>query len=481
VNGGGASRADPPNRHVYLGFLLAGLAQPMYMCTSLTSARFPDLESTAPLMLHIHQLGFGCAFFFGALLVKRGDDVLPYFHFLGVISAVVFVAVALQFDDVPPTPPPETVKIVRGRGSSRATTRSKSSDSSVDHSSSGRHPSPKDRRAPRQPGRDGSDSCTIPLLPSPASYGASFGSFDSPMEMTIKNIDTNDALQYLSFARGADVASGVHGSVRAPNTAMSTKSDPNEDIGDTSPFPNLEHKHCIQSLRGGQSAGPDRLRTGGDGNGQSALRPVDAGSLRACFARHGFSHCGLAFSASSITLTALSTFMDRLVTLSGENREYVFYIGGMFQLLRMLSSILCKGRTDKPEKYYISVIGLLALSALTLALCGANVDSGTLLLLNLLMVAVFVSPVQTLCSELGAKVVSPLSENTALVNQQVLGSILSAASIPILKALKEITAFYLLVLIHAFAATYFGSFNVRKLRQETEEQKKRPRVHSLTV
>ena len=93
--------------------------------------------------------------------------------------------------------------------------------------------------------------------------------------------------------------------------------------------------------------------------------------------------------------------MDHLVTLNGSGQEYVGIVGGTFQLLIMISSIMCGRQTDKIRKYYIIIIALLALGALALALCDANLDSGQRLWANLMMVAVFLGPLQTLSTELG--------------------------------------------------------------------------------
>jgi len=215
-------------------------------------------------------------------------------------------------------------------------------------------------------------------------------------------------------------------------------------------------------------------------------------SLRACFARKGFSHCVLAFAVAGITRNALMAFMEELVLLDAdgtsparEHHYYVGIVGAMFQLVLVISSIMCGRRTtDEIRKHQFVIVAILALSGLSLAYCNANLDSGgEQLWLNLLMVAVFVGPLQTLSTELGAKAAYPLSENIVFVNQQLFSNLMGAASIPTFKVLRDMSffstapfahSFYFLVLIHAVTMFYFGTFDVlqRPHRGEDEQCEK---------
>lgn len=69
----------------------------------------------------------------------------------------------------------------------------------------------------------------------------------------------------------------------------------------------------------------------------------------------------------------------------------------------------------------------------------------------------------------------PLGETTVSINQELFSNLLSAASIPIFKTLIDNTgttySFYFLLLIHASAAAYFGTFDVHQLRQAREERR----------
>jgi hypothetical protein len=131
------------------------------------------------------------------------------------------------------------------------------------------------------------------------------------------------------------------------------------------------------------------------------------------------------------------------------------------------------------------------LGAFALALCNTDLDSdaGGALRWHLLVVAILAGPLQPLSTELGVEVVYPLSENTVLVIQQLFSNLLSAAFIPVFKALKNVGthqpdekemfevpvftfSFYMLIIIHACSTMYFATFNGKYLRYEAEEEKK---------
>jgi hypothetical protein len=215
-------------------------------------------------------------------------------------------------------------------------------------------------------------------------------------------------------------------------------------------------------------------------------------SARACFSRPGFIHALVAFTASGIVINTLSTFMDYLVRLNGAGREYVGIVGGSFQFVIMISSLIIGKQTDKTRAYYSVTIGMLVLGAFGLAECGVSLDTdrGGDLRWSLILVAALVGPLQPVSTELGVEVAYPLSENTVLVIQQLFSNLLSALFIPFFKALRDIGteridatemyerpqytfSFYLLIVIHATVTVFFATFNGRYLRYEHEMAKKR--------
>lgn len=191
-------------------------------------------------------------------------------------------------------------------------------------------------------------------------------------------------------------------------------------------------------------------------------------ATRACFARPGFIHSLVSFTVSGIVINTLSTYMDYLVRLNGAGREYTGIVGGSFQVVIMISSLIIGGLCDKSRAYYSVAIAMLVIGAFGLAECGVslNADRGNDMRVALIVVAALVGPLQPVSTELGVEVVYPLSENTVLVIQQLFSNLLSALFIPVFKELKDIGisddesdntpeytfSFYLLIVLHAGAS-----------------------------
>jgi hypothetical protein len=213
--------------------------------------------------------------------------------------------------------------------------------------------------------------------------------------------------------------------------------------------------------------------------------------IKASFARRGFVHAVVTFTVSGVVINTLSTFMDYLVRLNGAGREYVGIVGGSFQFVIMISSLVIGKQTDNTRAYYSVTIAMLVLGAFSLAECGVSLDAdrGGDLRWALIVVAALVGPLQPVSTELGVEVVYPLSENTVLVIQQLFSNLLSALFIPFFKALKDVGtsrmdatelyerpqytfSFYLLIVLHAAVTVFFATFNGRYLRYEHELQQK---------
>lgn len=214
-------------------------------------------------------------------------------------------------------------------------------------------------------------------------------------------------------------------------------------------------------------------------------------SARACLSRPGFVHALVSFTVSGIVINTLSTFMDYLVRLNGAGREYVGIVGGSFQFVIMISSLIIGKQTDRTRAYYSVTVGMLVLGAFGLAECGVDLDAdrGGDLRWALIVVAALVGPLQPVSTELGVEVAYPLSENTVLVIQQLFSNLLSAMFIPFFKALKDVGtsaedvadntekpeytfSFYLLIVLHASATVFFATFDGRYLRFDHEKEKK---------
>mmetsp|Transcript_10095 Transcript_10095/g.14279 ORF Transcript_10095/g.14279 Transcript_10095/m.14279 type:complete len:1330 (-) Transcript_10095:72-4061(-) len=601
---------------VYLGFFLVGLSQPLYQCTPalLSASWFPEKERTMAtgVALNANQLGIGCAFVFGTLLVETADDIPSYFGLLSIISTLMFMGTLVQFEDAPPTPPSDTARVIRGTleinipgmadsiwrsvrsfqpeisagrkektkssksatknsptradakpaSSSKSQSRRRSKRSSKSGSgntrrrtaaSSNRNQAPNiEAPSPALPGsteefyeQEKQLSTLYALAPSPMMPGPvgqhapdveeSDDREESPL---YENLYSPDDEEQEGVAGQAFVAhQGVPpGMPYAPNPyypgmppglpmhpqmqypygypgyppqypGYPPQPPPGYYYPPIPQDPSYDPYYYQQSYSHYNPYEYPRSALPGAGTIEDMAEPVltvtpnhlDIDirddqvimSIRACFARPGFIHCLVSFTASGIVINTLSTFMDYLVRLNGAGREFVGIVGGSFQAVIMISSLVIGGQTDKSRAYYSVTVAMLVLGAFGLAECGVSLDAdrGGDLRWALIIVAVLVGPLQPVSTELGVEVVYPISENTVLVIQQLFSNLLSAAFIPFFKALRDVGredmyeeemyerpqytfSFYLLIVLHAVATVFFATFNGRYLRYEHEKQKK---------
>jgi len=511
---------------LYLGFFLVGLSQPLYQCTPalLSASWFPENERTMAtgVALNSNQLGIGCAFVFGTILVETQEDIIPYFGLLSVISAIVFIGAALQFDDAPPTPPSDTARVIKGdlvfKIPNLPFFGNKSSGGKGDDSDKKKDDAMDDLIHQVAKGEEKSGDKTLNAVnaaPSPAPTNAPVA---KESDKRMKNFeDLTDEEKEAMMQTGAQQPfqpppfgqyppmpmyyPGYYGPPPPINTSYQGMHQTATVATFYHGYDAEGHYHNALLETGGDEYSPRAFAQ--DEGAEPILTQLDhhldidirddqiIQQFKACFARKGFAHCIVAFTTSGIIVNTLSTFMDYLVTLNGADKSYVGIVGGTFQLFIMFASLVFGGWTDHSRKYFFVILAMLMLGAFALALCNTDLDSdaGGALRWHLLVVAILAGPLQPLSTELGVEVVYPLSENTVLVIQQLFSNLLSAAFIPVFKALKNVGthqpdekemfevpvftfSFYMLIIIHACSTMYFATFNGKYLRYEAEEEKK---------
>ncbi|KAL7499858.1 hypothetical protein ACHAWT_007878 [Skeletonema menzelii] len=507
---------------LYVGFFLVGLSQPLYQCTPalLSASWFPENERTMAtgVALNSNQLGIGCAFVFGTILVETKEDIIPYFGLLSVIASIMFVGAALQFDDAPPTPPSDTARVIKGDlvfkipnlpffGGDKKNS-SDGGDTKKDESMDKLiHQVAKEEQ--------GGDLTAVNAAPSPAPTN------EPVADQKVKNFEDmteeeqEASVQAFMQSGGQPMPPpppgqyppmpmyypGYYGPPPPINTSYQGQ------MHQTSAVPTFYHGYDAEGhyhnalLETDGNEYSPRAFTADEG-AEPILTQLDhhldidirddqiIQQFKACFARKGFAHCIVGFTTAGIIVNTLSTFMDYLVTLNGADKSYVGIVGGTFQLFIMFASLVFGGWTDHSRKYYFVILAMLISGAFALALCNTSLDAnaGGALRWQLLLVAILAGPLQPLSTELGVEVVYPLSENTVLVIQQLFSNLLSAAFIPVFKALRHVGtvhngnemfevpqftfSFYMLIIIHACSTMYFATFNGSYLRYEAEEEKK---------
>lgn len=238
-------------------------------------------------------------------------------------------------------------------------------------------------------------------------------------------------------------------------------------------------------------------------------------AAKACFARKGFAHALVVFTVAGVIINTLSTYLDYLVRLSyyDDNGEgavhtisagaYVAIIGGVFQVVIMVSSIVIGSVTDKTRSYFLVTLLLLISSALAIAECGVSLDEdrGRDLRISLVVVSGLVGPLLPVATELGVEIAHPLSENTVLVILQLSCNLASALFIPMFNLVRDVGvtertsagnfnddgaamtlgsgrppytfSFFLLILLCAISTVYFATFDGKYLRLKSELERKR--------
>jgi FLVCR family feline leukemia virus subgroup C receptor-related protein len=91
------------------GTLLVGFAQPFFQCTPpVLSAQWfaPDERATSTAVaLNFNQIGIATAFLVGGAMATNAAGMEQYFGLVAVISTLVAIGSALQFQSEPPIPP----------------------------------------------------------------------------------------------------------------------------------------------------------------------------------------------------------------------------------------------------------------------------------------------------------------------------------------------------------------------------------------
>lgn len=234
--------------------------------------------------------------------------------------------------------------------------------------------------------------------------------------------------------------------------------------------------------------------------------------FQVCSSNSGFLHALTAFTISGMCINTLSTYMDYLIQ---GPKKYVGIIGGTFQLVIMLSSLLFGRITDITRAYSGVIHFLLLAGAVFLALCALTLKKYDLddfgediefskLNWHWLPIAAMIGPLQPVATELGVEVVYPTSENSVLVLLQLCSNCMTAIYIPIFGLFRGygrgfndvdddqyvtndrpefLAPLYITILIHAIATVFFATFDGKYLRLEEERlndgQKKTTNTLSL--
>eukprot|EP00970_Alexandrium_tamarense_P005057 scaffold825_cov196-Alexandrium_tamarense.AAC.2 len=479
---------------LYLGFFLVGFAQPLFQCTPalLSASWFAEEERTlaTSIALNANQLGVGMAFVVGALYVQSPSQVANYFSLLSFFSVAAFVGCVLQLEDAPPTPPSGSSRIMRGTW-----------EISV---------------------RDLIQRASSSLLVG--------GDYDMLTKACANNNwgyrgdDGDVAADSTSVAGGTTVEASAKSLLSQHIRSSPRRGSTNAFSEPWSPALLAASYSVDESIDYYEGAEPTVTQTPHhleiDIRDDQVLL-----AAKACFARKGFSHALVVFTVAGGVINTLSTYLDYLVRLSYNDNNsgdydnnnmnanieqsdnkysasvYVALIGGLFQVIIMVSSIVVGSFTDKTRSYFFVTLALLVFGAVALAECGVSLDEdrGGDVRWSLLLVSGLLGPLLPVATELGVEMAYPLSENTVLVILQLSCNLFSAIFIPVFQAVRNVGvtavdstsgdddgaamvlgserpqytfSFYLLILLCAVSTVYFATFDGKYLRLRAELAKK---------
>jgi len=428
---------------IYVGFIISGLSGPFYQHTPfLIYTWFPKHERVMAnkIIMHSNQIGIGCSFVLSTQLVIESKDIFSYFHLLSIMSGVIFVGVSLCLSECPRTPPGGQDIVMRGT-LERPIIVTTNSANSQQHKNDWR----KTRRAMNQ-NKDRSPEASLPYY-----YGSTDTSLATPTEHNdntsiksspfpnLKSGNGDTSLRAVTLDYSTYISGQVFRSIK--------KQLPSTDFNRVEPMLIQTHRFLDIEVCDNQMWQ----------------------SICTCCTRVGFLHCVMSYASSGMTITTLTTFIGYFITSSNENKAtgqvLVGVVGGLFQLLSVISSASASIRRNKStQKSYMIILALLSVTTLVLILCDLNLDSIERFGCNILMLALVVSPIQPLSSQLGVDVVSPISETTVLIIQQVFSSFLSVCCILACTALRRVSStsdclLYLLISIQVLSTIYFSTFH----------------------
>lgn len=415
------------------------------------------------------------AFLVGALWVQSPSQIANYFSLLSFLSLFGFVGTCLQLKDAPPSPPSGSSRVMRG-----------TMEISI---------------------RDLVQKASSSLVSKTGRYD-----FEQTKLWGYYNDEENDAVSQAGSSLDASAQSLLQQHFATPVRRRTEYEKHAYTIGEehllVSPY-SVDESSICEGAEPVLTQTPHKLEV----NIRDDQLFV---AFRACFARKGFSHAVVVFTASGLVINVLSTYLDYLIRgeyFTDEEEQQtgkvtsgsiaVAVIGALFQLIVMAASILIGKFTDMTRSYFAVAIIMLVLSVFALAECGVGLDEDHPgdVRWALLLVAGLVGPLLPISAELAVEAAYPLSENTVLVILQLVCSLASAAFIPIFQAAKFIGAdvsqdseesnqgddgalvlgtgrppytfsFYLLILITSVATVYFATFDGKYLRLEAEQNRK---------
>ena len=498
---------------IYFSFFIVGLSTPFYEKTVKVLSLKPECYNIFSIIWMSDKLGVCCAFVFGPLLVDTVEDIPRYFHFLEWCCIAAYFGVWAHLEESTSNSRQEKKeqKKIKSRINDTDIFRSDSldNDSQAEKNENLIHEPPqlkKKRNMPRAMTPSGKSTGPPTLYPGCAIM---MSNSEGTAQESLHENDMSKVLNTWTPLYGATLSLSNH-SESSKMDFMCIPSNESQISNERTIATKSKKKTTIRAsqTKQKQSEFVNKFKFSFD---QVLI------STKACFSNPGFVYPTVSFVVSTITINTLITYMsfliqfalqkqDQLQKFGGESlqvlsfsidsseipmkywRVWTAILGVTFQCIILSTSAFIKKQKEEKKSYFVSILGFLVLSMFSLIECAVSLDvsHGWDVRWSLLLVAMFIGPLQTLSSGLGAKEVSTSSKSIALMVQDFLASVFCAFLIPLFQILRNIRvisksqdgvqpkdensleqytiSFYYLILLHFCVAVYFATFKQRKTK-----------------
>jgi len=378
-------------RHLQVGFLLAGISQPMHQNAAdlVVKSWFPEDERELVLLIQRESSKIGVAVSFG-LAALEGETAR--FGLLTTLSGLLFLLVALQFEDTPPSPLSGigTVRVIKGRQDvSRLSQLGHLGLSGQPSAGAGKALASKRTPLPRrlvERNDDAKDSAHGGPSEVTVDHEEGCPLFDTP-------VDTPNSVPSYGSVDASLVGTQYSNGQSADTHLLRPR--PTANAPPTFPVLHRDDKYYIPSSAADERSEIILTQTPHHLDVNIKADQMLA-AIRSCLARDNCVQCLVLYSCSAAVFNVVVTFLDSLIDSQSDISTGL--VGYAFVMLGMISSAVFVRLAAEKDRVLtvLSTLGVLALLA-----CIASCSLPIRLTEYLMIVASLFGPMTSLASKLG--------------------------------------------------------------------------------
>ncbi|GAB9471753.1 Major facilitator superfamily [Globisporangium polare] len=156
------------------------------------------------------------------------------------------------------------------------------------------------------------------------------------------------------------------------------------------------------------------------------------------FLHKGFWNTAVSFSVAECVVNAISALLGKFLRAEGYSKPEIGLIGAAFIASTLIGGHVISQYVDRERKHVQAMQSCLLLTAVAMAAFKLTLSlNGGLMFASLMLLGVFLGPLQPVALELGVECAFPTSEATVAALQQLCGNLLSAVLVPGLSLLRR--------------------------------------------